>query len=471
MSGHWKDVLPVDSYCIRLADFITEVDAHVLTLLYQPLIGADAVGLFKSLVAQLPNGVYEGDFHTHQHLSLMVGLSMSDLLEARKKLEAIDLMRTYQRKSSSKRAFIYEIQPPMKPHQFFNDDVLSVFLYNKLGKNGYRGIKERFSLKQIESDAFEEVTVAFSDVFASFQHSEMQPALMNRQGDAEHDHLDTIGKDKKQGLSFHTFDFDLMKQSLSSYVVPKDVLTKERMQLIEKLAFVYQIEPLTMANLVERSIVNDELDAKNLRKTVQNWYKLESSAVAPALGLKTQPVAKRTVQAEPQSEEERVVKFYEETAPLTLLELRQEGAVVSPPDLKIIEELMVDYLLNPGVVNVLIDYNLFQNDMKLSKLFMQKIAGHWKRKKISTVPDAIHLVKTDKQKKKEGQANAASGRRNKRQDQLPKWLVQEKNDGKKQEMKKDTNSQKEKASGTADTQELADLMAERNRRRAQKGEY
>lgn len=181
MSTHWKEVLPVDSYRIRLADFITEIDTHVLTLLYQPLIGANAVGLYKSLLAQLPKDVFEGDVHTHQHLRLMVGLTMSDLLEARKKLEAIDLMRTYQHKSQDKRSFIYEIQPPMKPVQFFTDDVLSVFLFNKLGKKGYLAIKERFSLKEIDQDAYEEVTVSFSDVFASLQHSEMQSALMDRQ--------------------------------------------------------------------------------------------------------------------------------------------------------------------------------------------------------------------------------------------------------------------------------------------------
>ncbi len=471
MSTHWKEVLPVDSYRIRLADFITEIDTHVLTLLYQPLIGANAVGLYKSLLAQLPKDVFEGDVHTHQHLRLMVGLTMSDLLEARKKLEAIDLMRTYQHKSQDKRSFIYEIQPPMKPVQFFTDDVLSVFLFNKLGKKGYLAIKERFSLKEIDQDAYEEVTVSFSDVFASLQHSEMQSALMDRQGSTTDGRHNILGKDK-QGLSFQNFDSELMIQSLSSYVVPKDVLTDELLELVKKLAFVYQVEPLTMANLIERAIVNGELEGKNLRKTVQTWYKLESSAVAPALGLKTQPESKRTVQEEPKSEEERVIRFYEETAPLTLLELRQEGAVVSPPDIKIIEELMVDYLLNPGVINVLIDYNLFQNDMKLSKLFMQKIAGHWKRKKIGTVPEAIQLVKTDKQKKKEGQANRSAGKRNKRQSALPKWLVQEKDEEKNQQQSSQQPAVKTSESkGNTDTQELAQLMAERNRRRAQKGDH
>ncbi|WP_054703956.1 hypothetical protein [Bacillus sp. JCM 19041] len=105
MTWHWKEVLPVDPFSVRLADFITDVDLHLLALLYQPLIGAKATGLYRSLLAQLPAGMFTSDRHTHQHLSLMLGQDMAELLEARKKLEAIDLLRTYQRKDEQERFF------------------------------------------------------------------------------------------------------------------------------------------------------------------------------------------------------------------------------------------------------------------------------------------------------------------------------------------------------------------------------
>lgn len=98
MPWHWKEVLPVDQYTVRLADVITDMDNHVLTLLYQPLIGTEAVGLYNSLRSQLPSGKYQGDIHTHHQLSVLLDLSLPKLLEARKKLEAIDLLRTYRKK-------------------------------------------------------------------------------------------------------------------------------------------------------------------------------------------------------------------------------------------------------------------------------------------------------------------------------------------------------------------------------------
>lgn len=58
---------------------------------------------------------------------------------------------------------------------FFQDDVLSVFLYNRLGKQGYRIVKDRFLVQRMDYSDFEELTQSFSDVFTSLTHSEMQP--------------------------------------------------------------------------------------------------------------------------------------------------------------------------------------------------------------------------------------------------------------------------------------------------------
>lgn len=81
------------------------------------------------------------------------------------------------------------------------------------------------------------------------------------------------------------------------------------------------------------------------------------------------------------TEEEKMIKLYERTPPLTLLEKRSDGAKVAAADARIVESLIIDYQLYPGVVNVLLDYVLWQNDMKLTKAFIDKIAAHWARKK------------------------------------------------------------------------------------------
>ena len=74
--------------------------------------------------------------------------------------------------------------------------------------------------------------------------------------------------------------------------------------------------------------------------------------------------------------------FFETTAPMQVLEMLSDGAKPAPADMKIVEALLLDHELNPGVVNVLIDYVMRQNDMKLPKALIEKIAANWKRLKI-----------------------------------------------------------------------------------------
>ena len=54
------------------------------------------------------------------------------------------------------------------------------------------------------------------------------------------------------------------------------------------------------------------------------------------------------------------------------------------------EDLLVDYKLKPGVVNVLLDYAINVNNKKLTRGFVETIAGEWQRKGIETVEDAMN---------------------------------------------------------------------------------
>ena len=71
------------------------------------------------------------------------------------------------------------------------------------------------------------------------------------------------------------------------------------------------------------------------------------------------------------------------------------GAEPPKEDLKMIEEVMVNQKLSQGVINVLIYYVMLRTDMKLSRRYFEKIAGHWARKKVHTVQEAMNLVKTE----------------------------------------------------------------------------
>lgn len=61
---------------------------------------------------------------------------------------------------------------------------------------------------------------------------------------------------------------------------------------------------------------------------------------------------------------------------------------------------MIDLNMNPGVVNVLIDYVLRINNNKIVKSFVESIASQWVRNKIETVEDAMKIAEKEYKSKK-----------------------------------------------------------------------
>jgi replication initiation and membrane attachment protein len=438
MNTHWKELLPVDRYSVRANGILHAYDLKVLTMLYQPLIGANAYSLYMTLWSELStDGVAAGE-STHHSLMNATQLRLNDIYRERKKLEGIGLLKSYRKNSDNARSFLYEIQPPLSPETFFNDDVLSVYLYSRLGKYRYLAIKHRFVAPEKHIQDHETVTASFNEVFTSLhqseimtsKNSEMNEAMQNGNND------EYIQRNETHGLTFdqYGFDFELLFNDLKSFILPKEVITDELREAIARLSFVYLIDPLEMSSIIQKAYFKDEeLTIEKLRKEVQAWYRFEFPENIPALSERTQPAGFRTMQnKEPQSQDEALIKAFEAASPRQLLEYHSEDGTAAAVDLKLVESIMFEQKLHPGVMNIIIDYVLTTNDMKLAHPHVEKIASHWKRKKIKTVKDAMDMAKAEHQKYQEWNqtkaVNRSSSKRkmpsNVRRDKLPKWMVE-----------------------------------------------
>ena len=93
----------------------------------------------------------------------------------------------------------------------------------------------------------------------------------------------------------------------------------------------------------------------------------------------------------------KAMKIYtfENAHPYQLLKSKYKDGKVVEKDLKLIESLLLDLKLTPGVVNVLIDYVLKVNNQKLNKNYVEAIASQWKRLGIEKEEEA----KKDNKKK------------------------------------------------------------------------
>lgn len=445
MKQHWQELIPVDHYIVRSHTMLQDYDRKLLTLLYQPLLGVKSFSLYMTLWSELEQCTLWGEESTHHSLMGIMQCSLKEIFHERLKLEGIGLLKTYVKNGDETRLFIYELQAPLTPRQFFTDGVLNIYLYNRIGKKKYHKLKRFFTDKEIDLEEFTSVTSSFNEVFQSIRPAKM---LANMNDETMEDikleqGMEYIGAEQSSALQLtdEVFDFELFFSGLSG-MIPKRSITNKVRDTISKLAFLYGIKPLDMQKIVMSAIdANDTINIEVLRKEARDWYSLEQGQTLPSLTERVQPTPYRTMEnKKPTTKEEELIMILERISPKQLLIDISGGATPTLADLQIIENVIFQQKLHPGVVNVLIYYVMLRTDMKLSKPYVEKIASHWARKNIKTVSEAMELA-IQEHRQYQTWAETKKGKSTKqkviRRELLPEWLQ----DNGKQETKKQEQAQ------------------------------
>ncbi|MGE6628927.1 replication initiation and membrane attachment family protein [Bacillus sp. NPDC077027] len=435
MTEHWKEVLAVDPYVVKSASLLGDIDRQLITLLYQPLIGTVAYSLYMTLWGELEQNRVWGKPAPHRQLMVMLQTNLNEIFEQRHKLEAIGLLRTYEQDTEEGRLFTYELVPPLRPNEFFQDGMLNVLLYNRVEKAKYAQLRDYFSYPSVPKEA-RDISRSFEEVFRVLQPSElkMTPELDDASSLEDGYEYMTVGRAQAAPLSDESFDFDLLLAGMSDMMIPRKALTKQVKETIKKLSIVYGITPLQMQNIVAGACGADQMiSTEELRKAARDWYQIEHSGHRPKLIDQVQPRHLRngsSEQTSTSSPDAKLIDKLESITPRELLQDMSDGVEPTYADLKVVEEIMLEQKLEPGVVNVLIYYTLLKTDMKLSKTYMQKIASHWVRKKIKTVTEAMQIAKeenrqmTEWAEQKKQRSSYPAGKVI-REEKLPEWMKEE----------------------------------------------
>ena len=431
MAQHWQELVPIDRYTVSANGLLHDYDRKVLTLLYQPLIGSTCFSLFMTLWAELEENRLWSDSSSHHLLMNLLGMNLKDIYEARLKLEGIGLLKTFVKTEEGERSFIYELHPPLTPEQFFLDGMLNIYLYRKIGKNHFARLKRFFSDQQMPiEEGFMDITKAFQDVFSSATPGSLQYHQDLSDELSVEDQKQFIGRQEPKTLQIdnQSFDFDLLEAGLNESLVPKKALTQKVKNVISNLAFLYQIDAIEMKNFILGAInEHEEIDIEDLRKGARDWYQFVNYDQLPSLINRTQPIINQVQLAEPKTQEEKLIRYYETTSPLTVFKELSGGVEPSNANLEILEEIMIKYKLPPGVVNVLIQVVMIKSDMKFTKGFVDSVASHWARKQLKTVKEAMEFAKKDEVSRAENKkAGKVSNRKPIRKELLPDWFDKEK---------------------------------------------
>ncbi|RDI44231.1 replication initiation and membrane attachment family protein [Falsibacillus pallidus] len=427
MKQYWNEIKPVDAYQAASNGMLHEYDRKVISFLYQPLIGPICYSLYMTLWNQVEENRLWAIESSHYHLMNLLSLNLTDIYEARLKLEGIGLLKVFVKENGEDRSFIYELQPPLSPEAFFSDGMLNVYLYRKLGKNHFLRLKQFFTDDRFDGADYKDITREFQDVFSSGNQQQFLDEEAFEDSRLEQS-KQYIGRKPAETVNAkdYEFDFDLLLAGLQEAILPKKALTKKARSAIEKLAFLYRINAVDMKKVVISAVTNDqEIDIELLRKAARDWYQMENGEPLPQLIDRMQPALLQSSGTDQQ--EDRLIQYFENTSPRQLLTDISKGAQPSKADLMAVEEVLLNQNLPPGVVNVLIQYVMLKTDMKLSKSYMEKIASHWARKNIKTVKDAMDLAKKEHKQYQDwasGKKETSTVRRKKptRTEQLPDWF-------------------------------------------------
>ena len=375
-----RKILPADNYKVVNKSIITDNDLKILNMLYLPLIGSLPIMLYNTLVNDLDKlGIVSSDLD-HAHLLSNLHTTSEELFEARSMLEGIGLIKTYF-KPDTINHYIYELYSPVSAHEFFSHPIFNIVLYNNVGKKEYERLFEYFKVPKMNKDGYEEITHTFSQVFKSC------PA------DYSVMYKDNVRKYNKLKLNINTdFDMNLLIETMPKQF-DKKIFTKDLQELIILLSYLYDIDVLKMQEII-KTCINERgvLNRDEFRKVCRDYYQIDHSGMLPTMTLLTQPSYLRKPIGD-NSKMAKMIYTFETVSPLDFLKSKYGGAEVSKRDVKLLEDLLIDYKLKPGVVNVLIDYVLRTNDNKLTRNLIDTIAGQWARKKVETVEEAMEIAK------------------------------------------------------------------------------
>lgn len=377
---------PADIYQVIDKSLLSSSDKLVLTMLYMPIIGSLSVSLYILLHSETKD-TYVSSELTHQHLMTTLGTTLDNIKEARLKLEGIGLLKSYYLKGEVN-SYVYELYSPVSASEFFSHPIFNVVLYNNVGKTEYNRLFDYFKLPHISLKDYEDITASFDNVFKSRNYTNF-----------EVNEGEIVSKNQLLLKYELDYDFDLFTSSLASDMFNEKCLNKSMKELITNLSFLYEIDPVVMADIARASLTEKgNIDKDELRKNTRKFYQFNNDNRLPSLLFKSQPEYLKSASGD-NSKRGRIIKVFENHSPYEFLSAKYKGVKPTERDMKILEELLLDVKLNPAVVNVLIDYTLKTNNNKLVKAYIETIAGQWKRSGVETASEAMAIAEKEHKKK------------------------------------------------------------------------
>ncbi|WP_342261365.1 DnaD domain protein [Spiroplasma endosymbiont of Notiophilus biguttatus] len=143
-----RTINDIDIFKLNQSEYINNEDYQILFMLYQPIIGIEAINLYLTLVQEkLLTKRINLDFN-HGRIKSLLKITSTQLLVAFQQLESVNLINTYY--YSLKSTYIYQLCSPLSADDFFANIHLNSELLKQLGTLNYERQKFYFLKNDIE---------------------------------------------------------------------------------------------------------------------------------------------------------------------------------------------------------------------------------------------------------------------------------------------------------------------------------
>lgn len=338
-----------DTYQVIKNFTFTEDDLKSLILLYQPLIGKDAIQLYLTLALQYP-------FTSHTQLTELLNQNIHDVESCRIACEEFRLIRSFKKEveETSINQYQYLLLRPLTIQQFLNDGVFSRLLSKKLDEDKINFLESLIQQQNVDKN--------YQDVTSQLDMN----ILTNWDNQAETKYQQF----KQQAISRSIFDMKALLSKISELNLPQKLRTMENLAEINRIGQLYGIPIDTMIVYLSEVVdyFEQKIDLKALEFKARNCTTFDNKKMENPYLLSC-------------------VQFLKERC----------HVLATPYDKHLIHILSTQYQMKHYMINVLLEHALEKNG-NLNRKYLESIASRWSHQKIDTIEIALESLKSFKKK-------------------------------------------------------------------------
>jgi len=433
-------------YHLQHSADLTADQITALSQVYLPIIGHDAFVLYMFWqTTPETTGLLN-----HTQLLNITNLGAKTFEKARRQLEGLGLIQTYEQTLSNDTQWTYVLQSPMTIPQFLSDRLLTSLLTHYVSETVVQQMVATVQ-KNTAEPAGKNVSQSFFELIGDHTFTPIDKAPMSAPTTEQ---ITKVRPEDKLNIK-------LISQMLASFSVPMtELIAHESELLIEKN--LYGLSDTDLVRLIQQNINLDKtINMSNLRKNLQNNVKQQQKQPLTAanttnnVSLNNAGSTEKKSSASARTNEMKILDQVRNTSPISFLQaLRQHNnGFITDAEVRLLNDIAQLNMLPSEVINVILyELTVTQKKTTINRNYMQAIVNDWTQAKIKSAPQAFAYLKARSSKQRE---------QNQAQAQKPKTYYNQNNNRRHvQEKRPDWEKQTVAKVSAEDKEAAAKLLAE-----------